>query len=270
VFVAVGLTGCSDGANSSNSAARPAPSVAQSSPPRSTTSRAASASTPGPLEALQQDVVNVVNFVRPSVVQIATNRALGSGIVYDANGDIVTNNHVVADAQQFQVTFFDGGQAPASLVGRDPSNDLAVIRVDAAKSNVKAAAFADSGQVETGDVALAIGNPLGLDSTVTEGIVSSTGRTVPEGNGVVLRDTVQTSAAINPGNSGGALVNINGQVIGIPTLAPTDPQLGGGAALGIGFAIPSNTVKRVADRLLAQAASGPGSSTRTMGFSRVG
>src|SRR5579859_4504188 len=96
-----------------------------------------------------------------------------------------------------------------------------------------------------------LGNPLGLASSVTEGIVSFNGRTVSEGNGVVLPNTVQTSAAINPGNSGGALVNLNAQVIGIPTLAATDPQLGGGSAPGIGFAIPSNTVKLIAGQLVA-------------------
>jgi S1-C subfamily serine protease len=103
------------------------------------------------------------------------------------------------------------------------------------------AVFANTSQLQVGDIDLAIGNPLGLASSVTEGIVSFTGRTVGEGNGVVLPDTIQTSAAINPGNSGGALVDTRGRVIGIPTLAATDPELGGSAANGIGFAIPSNT-----------------------------
>jgi S1-C subfamily serine protease len=112
------------------------------------------------------------------------------------------------------------------------------------------ASFADSSKIEVGDVALAIGNPLGLRSSVTEGIVSSLGRTVSEGNGVVLASAIQTSAAINPGNSGGALVNLAGQVIGIPTLTALDPELGGAQAPGIGFAIPSNTVRRIADQLI--------------------
>src|SRR6202011_5414375 len=114
-----------------------------------------------------------------------------------------------------------------------------------------AAKFADSSRVAVGAIALAIGNPLGLSSSVTQGVVTFNGRTVGEGNGVVLPDTVQTSAAINPGNSGGALVDIKGAVIGIPTLAATDPQLGGGAAAGIGFAIPSNTVKLIAGQLVS-------------------
>ena len=208
---------------------------------------------PGPLqtiEAMQQHFVDVVAVVRPSVVEISTNKGLGSGIVYDAQGDIVTNNHVVGNAQSFDVTWFNGTDVKATLVGTDPSNDLAVIRVKSTAPNVRAATFTNSDALRTGDIALAIGNPLGLQSTVTEGIVSATGRSVAEDSSVTLPSTIQTSAAINPGNSGGALVDIRGQVIGIPTLAAADPQLGGGAAPGIGFAIPSNTVKQVADRLI--------------------
>jgi S1-C subfamily serine protease len=129
-----------------------------------------------------------------------------------------------------------------------PPDDLAVIRLKDAKP--APATFADSSKLEVGDIALAIGNPLGLRSSVTQGIISSLGRTVNEGNGVVLPSVIQTSADINPGNSGGALVDISGQVIGIPTLAALDPQLGGAQAPGIGFAIPSNTVKQIADQLI--------------------
>jgi S1-C subfamily serine protease len=201
--------------------------------------------------AVQADFVAVVNKVRPSVVEISTGVGLGSGVVYDSQGDIVTNAHVVGNASSFQVTFFDGQILPATLVGTFAPDDLAVIRVKRSKG-VNAASFADSSKLQVGDINLAVGNPLGLASSVTEGIVSFTGRTVSEGNGVVLPDTIQTSAAINPGNSGGALVNDQGQVIGIPTLAATDPQLGGGAAGGIGFAIPSNTAKMIAPQLIAQ------------------
>jgi S1-C subfamily serine protease len=126
---------------------------------------------------------------------------------------------------------------------------LAVVRLTG--TTPPPAAFADSSKLQVGDLALAIGNPLGLASSVSQGIVSSTGRSVSEGNGVTLKSAIQTSAAINPGNSGGALVNLSDQVIGIPTLAATDPQLGGGAAPGIGFAIPSNTVRQVANQLIA-------------------
>ena len=200
--------------------------------------------------ALQQQFVKVVKQVGPSVVLIQTSQGLGSGIVFDANGNVVTNNHVVQGASGFQVTLADGKQYPARLVGSFATDDLAVLHIDA--GGLHPAGFADSSQLEVGDVALAIGNPLGLQSSVTEGIVSALGRTVNEENGVALPNVIQTSAPINPGNSGGALVDLKGRVIGIPTLAATDPQLGGGAAGGIGFAIPSNTVRDVAAQLISQ------------------
>jgi len=198
---------------------------------------------------LQNAFEQTIRNVSPSVVQIETNEGLGSGIVFDDKGDIVTNNHVVGSAKSFQVTLSDGSRHSASLVGTFAPDDLAVIHLQGAAP--PAAAFGNSSQLAVGELALALGNPLGLRSSVTEGIVSSLGRTVSEGsNGVVIASAIQTSAAINPGNSGGALVNLNSQVIGIPTLAATDPQLGGGAAPGIGFAIPSNTVKNIATQLI--------------------
>ena len=198
--------------------------------------------------ALQQQFVQVVKQVGPSVVLVKSNQGLGSGIVLDAEGNIVTNNHVVAGSTGFQVVLADGKQYPAKLVGTFPPDDLAVLHINT--PGLKPAAFADSTKLSVGDLTLAIGNPLGLQSSVTEGIVSALGRTVNEDNGVALPNVVQTSAAINPGNSGGALVNLSGQVIGIPTLAATDPQLGGGQAPGIGFAIPSNTIRTVASSLI--------------------
>ena len=131
-------------------------------------------------------------------------------------------------------------------------DDLAVIRVQSGAGSLHPASFGRSASVRVGEIVLAMGNPLGLTGTVTDGIVSATGRTVSEGQGssAVLISAIQTSAAINPGNSGGALVNLAGQVIGIPTLAAADPQLGGAAA-GIGFAIPSDTVTSIAGQLIA-------------------
>jgi putative serine protease PepD len=197
--------------------------------------------------ALQQQYVRVVKQVGPSVVLIQTSEGLGSGIVFDAKGDIVTNDHVVDDASGFQVTLADGKQYRARPVGGFPADDLAVLHVNA--TGLHPAVFADSSALAVGDVTLAIGNPLGLQSSVTEGIISALGRTVNEDNGVALPNVIQTSAAINPGNSGGALVDLQGEVVGIPTLAAADPQLGGSAA-GIGFAIPSNTVRGIADQLI--------------------
>jgi putative serine protease PepD len=191
----------------------------------------------------------MVDAASPSVVQIRSARGLGSGIVYDSARHVVTNAHVVAGSTSFQVTLSDGSTHAATLRGVFPAGDLAVIEVSG--GNLRPARFADSSKVRTGEYALAIGNPLGLRSSVTQGIVSATSRTVSEGGGVALPSVIQTSAAINPGNSGGALVDASGAVIGVPTLAATDPELGGSAP-GIGFAISSNTVRSIAPQLIAK------------------
>jgi putative serine protease PepD len=201
--------------------------------------------------SLQQQFVALVKRVSPSVVQIRTTQALGSGVVFDGRGDIVTNAHVVAGASRVVVTLASGESHPATVVGRDLGNDLAVIRLSGGQP--RPATFADSSQLQVGDIALALGNPLGLRSSVTQGIVSAIGRRVSESNSVTL-STIQTSAEINPGNSGGALVDLSGRVIGIPTLAAVDPEMGGSAAPGIGFAIDSNTVRRVAVALIGAGA----------------
>jgi putative serine protease PepD len=203
----------------------------------------------GPANELQQQFRSVVKAVSPAVVQIQTDSGLGSGVVFDGHGNIVTNAHVVTGAQTISVTLASAGQHRATLVGIYPQNDIAVIHVSGAKPHP--ATFADSSKIQVGDIVLAIGNPLGLRSSVTQGIVSSAGRTVSEGNGVVLPSVIQTSADINPGNSGGALVDLDGAVIGIPTLAATEPQFSGAQAPGIGFAIPSNTAKNFASKLIA-------------------
>jgi S1-C subfamily serine protease len=213
-----------------------------------TSSPTSSASAAGTPASLQSDYVKLVKDVGPSVVMIETPTGLGSGIVYDAQGDIVTNNHVVAGAQTIVVVTSTGKQYPATLVGTFAPDDLAVIRMQAGV--LAPATFANSSNLVVGDIVMAIGNPLGLQSSVTEGIVSAFRVAMPEGNGVTLPSVIQTTAAINPGNSGGALVNLKEQVVGIPTLAATDPQLGGGAAPGIGFAIPSNTVTLIANQLI--------------------
>jgi len=202
----------------------------------------------GPVAAVQTQFTDVIARVSPTVVQIQTGQGLGSGIVFDADGDIVTNAHVTGGATSFLVTLANGDRHAAKLVGADPANDLAVIHVNDATP--APASFADSSKVRAGDISFAIGNPLGLRSSVTQGIVSSVSRSVSEGNGVTLSQAIQTSAEINPGNSGGALVDLSGRVIGIPTLAALDPEFGGTQAPGIGFAIPSSTVQRVAHRLI--------------------
>jgi putative serine protease PepD len=183
----------------------------------------------------------------PSVVQIKTDHGLGSGIVFDCKGHIVTNAHVVQGAHTFQVTAADGSIHPATLRGVYAQGDLAMVDVRGVR--LPPATFADSSRVRVGQIALAIGNPLGLRSSVTQGIVSSTSRDVKESGGVALTSLIQTSADINPGNSGGALVDQSGAVIGVPTLAALDPEMQGTPAPGIGFAIASNTVQAVAAQL---------------------
>ena len=203
---------------------------------------------------LQQDYVNAIRRVLPSVVEIKTASGLGSGVVYDTAGHVVTNAHVVGSATSFQVVLAGSVRPlPARLVGSYPPDDLAVIKLTGA-AHLVPARFADSAKLQVGDIVLAMGNPLGLASSVTDGIISATGRTVAESAeagkpGATLPDVIQTSAPINPGNSGGALANLADQVVGIPTLAATDQQLGG-AAPGIGFAIPSNIVTDIAGQII--------------------
>ncbi|MFL3869983.1 trypsin-like peptidase domain-containing protein [Streptomyces griseobrunneus] len=207
----------------------------------------------GDLEAAYQAVIN---DVLPSVVQIDASDSLGSGIVYDDKGHIVTNAHVIGEEKSFKVTVATGETVmDASLVSSYPEQDLAVIKLDEVPDALKPAKFGDAEKVEVGQIVLAMGSPLGLSSSVTQGIVSALGRTVSEsrsggGTGATIANMVQTSAAINPGNSGGALVNLRSEVIGIPTLAATDPQLGDSAAPGIGFAIPVSMVRTVADQII--------------------
>lgn len=200
------------------------------------------------LLVLQQAYVDLYKEVSPAVVQISTTADLGSGIIFNAQGDIVTNNHVANGAKKFQVTLANGKEYPGTLINNFPPDDLAVIHISA--TGLQPAVFADSSQLQVGDIVMAIGNPLGFQSSATDGIISAVGRTVSEPNGVTLPDVLQTSAPINPGNSGGALVDLEGQVVGIPTLAALDPQLGSSQAAGIGFAIPSSLVANIAGQIV--------------------
>jgi S1-C subfamily serine protease len=216
--------------------------------------QASSATTAPPRHADRDGYADIVRQVRPSVVQIRTDEGLGSGVILDELGNIVTNAHVAGNATTFTVQLADDTKPrTAKLVGTYPAGDIAVIRADDL-SGLRPASFGDSGKARVGDAVLAVGNPLGLSSSVTDGIVSATGRTVSEpasasSSGTVLADAIQTSAPINPGNSGGALVNTSGQVIGIPTLAAASSG-DGGQAQGIGFAIPSNTARDFALQLI--------------------
>jgi putative serine protease PepD len=197
-------------------------------------------------ESLQAAYERVVRAVSPQVVQISQANGLGSGIVFDDKGNIVTNAHVVGSSTNVVVTVSTGKTYQAKVVGTFVPDDLALVHVSNG-TLPPPASFADSSKLAVGEIVLAIGNPLGLTSSVTEGIISALGRTQTEQTGATLANTVQTSAAINPGNSGGALVDLSSQVVGMNTLAAGSPA--GGLAPGIGFAIPSNTIKDIAGQL---------------------
>jgi S1-C subfamily serine protease len=172
----------------------------------------------------------------------------GSGSIIDTKGHILTNHHVVANAQKLEVTLADGSKWPAKLVGSDPDSDLAVVKIDAPKEKLRVIPMGDSKNLRIGQKVLAIGNPFGLERTLTTGIISSLGRTIRSEMGTLMEDIIQTDAAINPGNSGGPLLNSDGEIIGINSAIVTPS----GGSVGIGFAIPVNTAKRVVPELVAK------------------
>lgn len=229
--------------------------------------RSAYAQAPGSPADFASSIRQVANQVRPAVVQITNLQqqinpflgvtgatvpaGVGSGVIYDSQGHILTNNHVIAGSQQLQVSLADKRSFTATLVGADPQTDLAVLQIQA--DNLPVAQLGDSTQLQVGDWVVAIGNALALPGgpTVTQGVVGALGRTVqepgdtpPNTTGPFLVNAIQTDAPINPGNSGGALVNLQGQVIGINTLVA-------GEAQGIGFAIAIATAKPIADQLVS-------------------
>ena len=214
-------------------------------------------------------LVNIYKRVNPSVVHIRATSLMdtegmpvpegepfyeqgtGSGFVYDTEGHIVTNNHVVSGSEELQVSFPDGTTVAARVVGTDPDSDLAVIRVELASGKLAPLELGNSDELEVGQRAIAIGNPHGLRSTLTTGIISALGRSLPLGrlseaigSRFTIPELIQTDAAINPGNSGGPLLNSRGQVIGVNTAYDPD-------AFGVGFAVPVNMVKRVVPKLIA-------------------
>jgi S1-C subfamily serine protease len=204
------------------------------------------------LTAAQDEMVSLVQKVDPSVVQVqsksAVRGAIGSGEIFTSDGYIVTNSHVVHGFQDYSVLLADNRTIPARLVADVVQEDLAVLKITA--DNLKPIAIGDSSKVQVGDFALALGSPLGLQQSATTGIISALNRSGTELTAegpVTLRGMLQTSAPINPGNSGGALVNAQGELIGIPTLAAVDPS-SGAAANGIGFAITSNHAQEVLAR----------------------
>lgn len=210
-------------------------------------------------QSLEDQVMAVFERAGPGVVNI-TSRSIsydffsrpvpqegsGSGFVYDTQGHIVTNFHVIEGARELHVTFHDETRVPASVVGFDPSNDLAVIKVDVGAGVLDVIPMGDSDELRVGRFVVAIGNPFGLQQTLTTGVVSSLGRVIQSPDGRFIGEIIQTDAAINPGNSGGPLLDLRGRVVGL-TSAIISPSR---ASAGIGFAIPARTLKRVVPELI--------------------
>ena len=256
-----------------------APAAAPATPTPQPTAVAPSV-TGGALAALEGALERVYQDVSPSVVYIEVlqkqqvgsglpffreplpqqqpqeqyQHGSGSGFVWDQEGHVVTNNHVVNGADKIEVTFSDGTTVPGTVVGTDPASDLAVLKVELPAGQLHPVRMADSTQVRVGQLAVAIGNPFGLENTMTAGIVSALGRSLPaesnsgDGSSYTIPDVIQTDAPINPGNSGGVLVNDQGEVIGV-TSAIVSPV---GASAGIGFAVPSAIVQKVVPVLIAK------------------
>jgi S1-C subfamily serine protease len=209
------------------------------------------------LDAYSKTITGVVGSVAESVVHIQVQKMTvdrrtrekksspgsGSGFIISSDGFIVTNNHVIEEAQQIFVSLADGRTVSAELKGADPSADIAVLKIDT--TGLRALSFANSDALQVGQIAIAIGNPLGLQHTVTAGVVSALGRTLRAGNGRLIDDVIQTDASLNPGNSGGPLVNSSGQVIGVNTATIISAQ-------GLCFAVSSNLAAFIAGKLIME------------------
>jgi putative serine protease PepD len=217
-------------------------------------SSTATAQTATATSTVQAEQEAAIAKVEPAVVQInvttSGSSAIGSGVIVDTRGYIVTNNHVVSGAQSIDVVLYDGTHVSAQVVGTDAADDLAVLKITTTKK-LTAVTIGDSSKLQVGQDVLAIGNPLGITESVTSGIVSALNRTVTESQGgATISNAIQTDAPINPGNSGGALIDLQGNLVGIPTLGAIDTEFNT-PANGVGFAIPSNVVATVVQRIIA-------------------
>lgn len=249
VLAAIVTTACSIPGQAATST--PVPTATPAPTPTAT-------SVPSPTAVRDQTAQEIYRRVGPAVVTIVNSfvqgnsrgTAFGTGVIVNARGYIVTNNHVVEGQQRLRVIFQNGTQRDAQLVGADPLTDLAVLKVDGDLPGT--ASFGDSTKLEPGQPVVAIGSALGeFTNTVTTGVISGLHRTLTSQNGESLEDMIQTDAAINPGNSGGPLLNLQGQIIGINTAAVRQSGQGSNVAEGLGFAIPANLAKAITDRLIA-------------------
>jgi putative serine protease PepD len=213
---------------------------------------ASATSTGGTTIETQQEAA--IAKIEPAVVELkvttAQGQQIGSGVIIDTKGDIVTNNHVVSGEQSIEVVLANGSTEQAQLVGTAAAADLAVVRIQPF-AHMTVAQIGDSSRLVVGQEVLAIGNPLGITETATQGMVSALNRSVTESAGTTIPNAIQTDAAVNPGNSGGALVNLQGQLVGIPTLTAVN-SASNTTANGVSFAIPSNLVATVVHQILQQ------------------
>jgi len=253
-LVAVAVVNITDDNDSSPAAA----STGTTTPPTATGSSSDSNDSQTSLNTACLAASDIYQRLRPSVVEITStangrfgqSEGSGSGVIIDEQGFILTNYHVVSGADDIEVTLDDGSTLAATMVGNDPGNDLAVVRIDPPAGGLTAARLGDADELRVGDAVFALGNPFGLEATFTEGIVSAVGRTYSPGTGTrPLRNMIQTDAAVNPGNSGGPLVNCYGEVVGINSLL--ENPTGQGVNVGIAFAVSINTAKRSLDDLVA-------------------
>jgi putative serine protease PepD len=192
-------------------------------------------------------VQSIYRLANKGIVEVATPQGQGSGFVYDAEGHVITNQHVVSGASSVSVKLWNGRSYGAQVVGTDASTDLAVLKIEAPASELFPLALGDSSKLVVGDSVVAIGSPFGLEETVTSGIVSALHREMQSPNGFAIDDSIQTDAAINHGNSGGPLINSQGKVVGVTSQIESDS----GGSDGVGFAIPSNTVRSIAAQIIS-------------------
>src|SRR6266487_3202194 len=213
-----------------------------------TTTTSSSGST---IETLQE---TAIAKIEPAVVELdvttTQGEQIGSGVIIDTKGDIVTNYHIVNGEESITAVLYNGSKVQVQLVGTNTADDLAVVRIQPF-ANMTVAQIGDSSRLVVGQEVMAIGNPLGITETATKGIVSALNRSVAESTGTTVSNAIQTDAAVNPGNSGGALINLQGQLIGIPTLTAVNTE-SNTAANGVSFAIPSNLVQTVVQQILQQ------------------
>lgn len=218
----------------------------------SSTSQAQSNGSSSSANTIEAQQEAAIAKIEPAVVELDVTtfqgQQIGSGVIVDSNGDIVTNNHVVSGGQSIRVVLSNGKTEQGQLVGIDAADDLAVVRITPF-AHMVVAQIGDSSKLTVGQEVLAIGNPLGITETATQGIVSALNRSVSESNGVTISNAIQTDAPINPGNSGGALINLQGQLVGIPTLGAVNTE-SNTPANGLGFAIPSSVVQTALQQII--------------------